>query len=165
METALFWIFATAAIGSGAGVVLSIRNTVAAALWLVASMLSLAVLFVLLHAEFIGLIQVMIYAGAIVVLFLFVIMLLNLKSDGMGAENQLLVKLVGAGIAAIVAVKLAAIVAAVRTDWSAVPREFGTVREVGRALYTDFLLPFEIAGVLLLAAIVGAVVLAKREIE
>ena len=80
MEPVLFWVFAALTLAGGAGVVLNLRNSVAAALWLVVSMIALAVLFIMLHAEFIGLIQIMVYAGAIVVLFLFVIMLLNIKA-------------------------------------------------------------------------------------
>lgn len=165
MEAILFWIFTVAAVGSAIGVVVSFRNTVAAALWLVASMLSLAVLFITLHAEFIGLIQVMVYAGAIVVLFLFVVMLLNLRGDGLGAENQPVLKIVGTAVALGISVKVATIVGNVSGAWPTVPREFGGVRDIGRSLYTDFLLPFEITGVLLLAAIVGAVILAKRELD
>jgi NADH-quinone oxidoreductase subunit J len=165
MEPVLFWVFSALALAGGAGVVLNLRNSVAAALWLVVSMIALAVLFVMLHAEFIGLIQIMVYAGAIVVLFLFVIMLLNIKADGMGAENQPVLKLAGTLIAIAVTVKLAALMTALSAPWPGIAADFGTVRNVGRALYTDFLLPFEISGILLLAAIVGAVILAKREID
>jgi NADH-quinone oxidoreductase subunit J len=164
MEAILFWVLSATAVASALAMVASLRNSVAAALFLVLVMVALAGLFVLLHAEFIGLIQVMVYAGAIVVLFLFVIMLLNLRGEGMGAENQPLVKAVGTVVAAALTGKLVLILLATRAPWPEVPAEFGTVRQMGRALFTDFVLPFEIAGVLLLAAIVGAVVLAKREI-
>jgi NADH-quinone oxidoreductase subunit J len=165
MEAILFWVFSALSVAGAAGVVLNLRNAVAAALWLVVSMIALAVLFIMLHAEFIGLIQIMVYAGAIVVLFLFVIMLLNIRSDGMGAEDQPILKLVATLLGLALTAKLATLVATLSAPWPAVAPEFGTVRSVGRALYTDFLLPFEISGVLLLAAIVGAVILAKREID
>jgi NADH-quinone oxidoreductase subunit J len=165
METALFYIFSGAAVAGGAGVVLNLRNTVAAAMCLVVSMLALAGLFVMLHAEFIGLIQVLVYAGAIVVLFLFVIMLLNLKADTMGAENQPTLKILGTLVAGAVTVKLASMVAVLATPWPEVDPSFGTTREIGRILYTDYLLPFELTGILLLAAIVGAVTLAKKRLD
>jgi NADH-quinone oxidoreductase subunit J len=165
MFEALFWIFSAVAVASAAGVVLNLRNTVAAALSLVVTMLALACLFVMLEAQFVGLIQVMVYAGAIVVLFLFVIMLLNLRADSMGADSQPGLKLVGLAVAVAVTFQLAAVVAVVRAPWAEVGPEFGTTRALGEALYTDFVLPFEIAGVLLLAGIVGAVVLAKKSLE
>ena len=85
MPDALFWIFSGASIAGAVGVIANVRNTINAALSLVATLLSLAVLYFVLEAQFIGLIQIMVYAGAIVVLFLFVIMLLNLKGGPMGA--------------------------------------------------------------------------------
>jgi NADH-quinone oxidoreductase subunit J len=165
MEQALFWIFSAVAIASGAGMVLSLRNAVTAALSLVLCMLALACLYVMLQAHFIGLIQVMIYAGAIVVLFLFVIMLLNLGGVSLGAERQPLLKAVGIAIGAGATVKLAAVLAALRVPWAEVPAEFGTTRQLGLAMYTDYLLTVQLAGVLLLAGIVGAVVLAKRDLD
>jgi NADH-quinone oxidoreductase subunit K len=100
MRTALFWIFSTAAVGSALGVVGSLRSPINSALSLVVSMLALAGLYVLLEAQFVGLIQVMVYAGAIVVLFLFVIMLLNLRGSGAaGAESQPITKAIGALVA------------------------------------------------------------------
>ena len=87
MEAALFYSFSGVAILSAIGLLVNVRNTVNAALSLVVCMLSLAVLFIMLNAEFIGVLQVMVYAGAIVVLFLFVVMLLNLRSGRMGSET------------------------------------------------------------------------------
>ncbi len=165
MFEALWWIFASVAVVSAAGVVLNLRNAVSAALCLVVTMLTLACMFVMLDAQFIGLIQVMVYAGAIVVLFLFVIMLLNLRADSMGAENQPVLKLLGTALVLAATVKFAALVSAVGGSWAEPPADFGTTRSFGVALYTDFLLPFEIAGVLLLAGIVGAVVLSKRSLD
>jgi NADH-quinone oxidoreductase subunit J len=161
----LFWIFSGLAVASALGVVLNLRNTVYAALSLVVTMLALACLFVTLNAQFIGLIQVMVYAGAIVVLFLFVIMLLNLTGDPMGAEGQLGLKLLGTLVASAAMLKLGAILLAMRTPWSEIGPDFGGTREIGMAMYTDYLLPVEIAGVLLLAGIVGAVVMAKRSLD
>jgi NADH-quinone oxidoreductase subunit J len=165
MEQALFYGFSALAIASAAGVVLNLRNAVGAALSLVLCMLALAGLYVMLQSHFVGLIQVMIYAGAIVVLFLFVIMLLNLGGSRLGAERQPLLKLAGIAIGIGAATKLAAVLMALRAPWPEVPAEFGTTRALGLALYTDYLLTVQLAGVLLLAGIVGAVVLAKRDLD
>jgi NADH-quinone oxidoreductase subunit J len=165
-EQALFWAFAATALGSAAGVVLSLRNAVVSALWLVLSMLALACLFVMLQAQFIGLIQVMVYAGAIVVLFLFVIMLLNLRGDATATQpQQPLLKGAAVVLCAGAAVQLATLIGALRLPWAEVPPEFGGTRALGLVLYTDYLLPVQLAGVLLLAGIVGAVVLAKRNLD
>ena len=165
VEQILFYIFGLLALISAAGVVLNFHNTIYAALSLVVSMLSLAVLFIMLHAEFIGVLQVMVYAGAIMVLFLFVLMLLNLTGGEMGAESQPLMKAAGTLLVLFAAVKLAAILAAFKIAWPDVGPEYGTVRELGVALYTDYVLAVEVSGVLLLAGIVGAVVLTKQERE
>ncbi len=165
MEQALFWIFSSLAVISAAGVVLNVRNTVNSALSLVVTMLSLAVLFIMLHAEFIGVLQIMIYAGAIVVLFLFVIMLLNLRGGQMGAETQPVLKLAAVAIVIGATVQLAALLRGPPLAWPELAEDFGQVRPIGLTLYTDYLLAFEVAGVLLLAGIVGAVILAKKKVE
>ena len=164
-EQVLFYVFAGLALVSAAGVVLNVRNTVYAALCLVVTMLSIAVLFIMLTAEFIGILQVMVYAGAIVVLFLFVIMLLNLRGGDMGADSQPLLKLVGILLLVGASVKLAMFFSGFRKAWPDVGPEFGTVRQVGMILYTDYLLAFEVAGVLLLAGLVAAVVMGKQRID
>ena len=166
MRTALFWIFSTAAVGSALGVIGSLRSPINSALSLVVSMLALAGLYILLEAQFVGLIQVMVYAGAIVVLFLFVIMLLNLRGSGAaGAENQPIAKALGALVAAAGTLWLARTLAAARAPWPDVDESFGTTRAIGEALYTDYVLSVQVAGVLVLAGIVAAVVLAKKKID
>jgi len=166
IESAIFYVCAIAALGGAAGVVLNVRNTVSAALSLLIVMLALAVLFVQLHAEFIGVLQVMVYAGAIVVLFLFVIMLLNLRGGPLGSrEYPALVKWLGGGLIAISALKLASILGGGRQIFGSPPEGFGEVRSLAEMLYGDYLIAVEISGVLLLAGIVGALVLAKKEAE
>jgi len=165
IEQALFYSFGGLAVLSSLGMLANVRNTVNAALCLLVAMLALSGLFILLHAEFIGILQVLVYAGAIVVLFVFVIMLLNLRSTALGAENQPVMKLVGAGVLAMAAVKLATLLGGDQRIAVDVPASFGTVADVAAVLYTDYLLAVEAAGVLLLAGIVAAVVLAKRELD
>jgi NADH-quinone oxidoreductase subunit J len=162
----VFWIFSIAALGSAVGVVANVRNPINSALNLVVSMLSLAGLYVLLEAQFIGLIQVMVYAGAIVVLFLFVIMLLNLRGSGAAnAETQPLMKIAGTALAAAGSFFLVRVLATGRAPWPDVEPDYGTTRAIGEALYGDYVLAVQVAGVLLLAGIVAAVVLAKKRID
>ena len=170
LVTIVFWIFAGLALGSGV-LCVTRRSPVASALWLVVTMFSLAVLFVLLDAQFIAVLQVLVDAGAGMVLFLFVIMLLNL-GRGAGQDRKGVVGLtVGAVLAGILFVQL-------RFLWNAAPpaliqvpnamaqlqQQHGMVGSVAGPLYDAYLVPFEITSVLLLAAVVGAVVLAKRKL-
>jgi NADH-quinone oxidoreductase subunit J len=164
-ERVLFAIFAALTLVPAALVVLNVRSTVNAALCLVLTMLGVAGLFILLHGEFLGILQVLVYAGAIVVLFLFVIMLLNVGGGGLGAERHVVMKLVGIGVLSVAGVKLAAVLGANLRPAAEIDATFGTVADVSRVLYTDYLLAVEAAGVLLLAGIVAAIVLAKREID
>jgi NADH-quinone oxidoreductase subunit J len=165
MADTLFWIFSAAAVASGIGVLANVRNTINAAVSLVVSMLALAGLYFLLFAQFVALIQVMVYAGAIVVLFLFVIMLLNLRGGSMGAESQPLLKLAGAGVVVLATLKLVDILSSRQQPWPAVGADYGTTRTVGLALYSDYVLAFEIAGVLLFAGIIAAIVIGKRSLD
>jgi NADH-quinone oxidoreductase subunit J len=165
MEAALFYSFSIIAVAGALGVLLNVRNSINAALSLVVTMLALAVLFIMLNAEFIGVLQVMVYAGAIVVLFLFVVMLLNLRGGSMGAESQPVLKAVGALIVTAVSVKLALLLQLAPRPWPEISEEYGSVAQMGQVLYTDYLLAVQAAGVLLLAGIVGAVIMAKRSID
>ncbi len=165
MADTLFWIFSAVALASAIGVLANVRSTVNAAVSLVVSMLAVAGLYFLLFAQFVALIQVMVYAGAIVVLFLFVIMLLNLRSGSMGAESQPLLKLAGAGVIVLATWKLAGILSTLQRPWPVVGADYGTTRTVGLALYSDYVLAFEIAGVLLFAGIIAAVIIGKRSLD
>ncbi|HYL21749.1 MAG TPA: NADH-quinone oxidoreductase subunit J [Gemmatimonadales bacterium] len=166
-----FWAFAALAIGS-ALLCITRRNPVASALWLVMTLFALAALFVLLDAQFIAVLQVLVYAGAIMVLFLFVIMLLNVgratRSDIKGVPGVL----VGVGLAGLMMVQLLALrfgtpppqLALAPNAMARAAAEQGMVAAVARPLFSTYLVPFEITSILLLAALVGAVVLAKRRL-
>jgi NADH-quinone oxidoreductase subunit J len=160
-----FYLFGAAAVVSALGMVLNVRNTVAAALCLVITMISLAVTYVVLDAHLVAALQIMVYAGAIVVVFLFVVMLLNLRRDDFPRPRQRLVKAAGVVLALGVAGAFVQLVPAALPTVREVPADFGGYVHVGRALYRDFVLPFEITSLLLLGAIVGAVVLAKRRLS
>jgi len=160
----LFYLFAALAIVSALAMVINVRNTVAAALCLVVTMVSLAVIYVLLGAHLVAAIQIMVYAGAIVVLFLFVVMLLNLRHDEFPPGRQRLMKLAASLLGVFVTALLLRRFGAL-PEPPPLPAGFGGYRQLGIALYTDYVLLVEIASLLLTAAIVGALVLAKRKID
>ncbi|HEY8369567.1 MAG TPA: NADH-quinone oxidoreductase subunit J [Thermodesulfobacteriota bacterium] len=179
MEALFFWVFAVVSVVAGV-LVITRRNPVTSALWLVVVMFCLAGLFLLLHGFFLAAAQVIVYAGAIMVLFLFVIMLLNLDDVELGAARPTFVKglsvaLAGGLVLLVVAALLAGRPAPVAQPPAAVATppaapaagepSFGDPEALARLLFTDYLIPFELASVLLLAAMVGAVVLAKRELR
>jgi NADH-quinone oxidoreductase subunit J len=167
----VFWGFAGLAIGS-AYLCITRRNPVASALWLVVTLFALAALFVLLDAQFIAVLQVLVYAGAILVLFLFVIMLLNIgratRSDIKGAWGLGVgVLLAGLMMVQLLALRFDAPPPQLTLPQGAMARaaaEQGMVAAVARPLFSTYLVPFEITSILLLAALVGAVVLAKRKL-
>jgi NADH-quinone oxidoreductase subunit J len=161
----LFYAFGALAILFALSMLLNVRNTVAAAMSLVVTMVALASIYVLLGAYLVGAIQIMVYAGAIVVLFLFVVMLLNLRQDAFAAGRQGLLKTVAALVGVAILMKLVLLLSVGLPEPPPVPEGFGGYRQVGLALYTDYLLLVEMASLLLLAAIVGGLILAKRKID
>jgi NADH-quinone oxidoreductase subunit J len=160
-----FYLFAALAVVGALGMVLNLRNTVAAALSLVVSMISLAVVYVTLEAHLVAALQIMVYAGAIVVVFLFVVMLLNLRHDDFPRPRQRFAKAAGAVLAVGIAGAFLQLVPKALPTVREIPEGFGGYEAVGLALYREYVLPFEVASFLLLAAIVGAVVLAKRRLD
>jgi NADH-quinone oxidoreductase subunit J len=183
MESVVFYIFATAAILGGVMCILQ-RSPVASALWLMSTMFSLAAIYVLLGAEVIAAFQVLVYVGAVLVLFLFVVMLLNLghRSNDLRGPSGIAAALVIAGLLAIeltvlwrytprrlaaeVAQAGAADVASAFPAGQIMQRAaaHNVVQGIAEPMFRVYLVPFEITSVLLLAALVGAVVLAKRRI-
>jgi NADH-quinone oxidoreductase subunit J len=160
----LFYLFGAMAVISAIAMVANVRNTVAAAMSLVVTMVALAVVYLLLEAHLVAAIQIIVYGGAIVVLFLFVVMLLNLRSDDFGAARQRLVKAAGA-LFGVFALSWFVRHVGGLPESPALPEGFGGYRAVGLALYTDYVLLVEMASLLLTAAIVGALILAKRKID
>jgi NADH-quinone oxidoreductase subunit J len=166
MELIVFYLFAFIAILAAVGVA-ALRNPVHSALSLAVVFVALAALYVLLNAPFIAAAQVMIYAGAILILFLFVIMLLSPEIErGIGAlkQQRWLAALFGGALIVELGIVLAnAVLPPTRGPFT--PEhlaQIGDTQAVGALLFTDFLLPFEITSLLLLVAIVGVIVLAKR---
>jgi NADH-quinone oxidoreductase subunit J len=163
-EQVTFWVFAIPLVATASGVVWA-RNPVYAAMNLVAAFFFMAGIYILLAAHLIAFMQILVYAGAVMVLFLFVIMLLAIGDEHLVTERKRAMQIVGAvGAVMLVAVLGAAIARASGGDPAAIGPDFGTVKAVGKVLYTQFLLPFEVTSLLLLVAIVGAVVVAKERI-
>ena len=173
-EALLFYTLAALILGLGVMVV-SARSAVHSVLFLVVNFLLVAVLYVTLNAEFVAVIQVLVYAGGIVVLYLFVVMLVNLKqaperfSDPRRLTRSGLV-LGGVVLALIVVVVSSSLRAGAAAEGGGAGFGFGTpftsgnTEQLGWVLYTSYLIPFELASMLLLVAMVGAIILAKRHL-
>ena len=167
MSPILFWIFAVVMLGFGAAVVIN-RNPIASALSLVLCFMGLSALFMSLDSFFIGIIQVLVYAGAVMVLFLFIIMLLDLR-----VETRRKVNVVAVAGGSAVALAFFLQVYFVIGQLSAAKQSFPAlgsaktddVRNIGLPLFTNYNLPFQIIGVLVLVATIGVIVLSKRELR
>lgn len=164
MSEYLFYIFAALTLICGAFVIIN-RNPINSAMCLVLAIASMAGLFVLLHAFFLGAVQILVYAGAVMVLFLFVIMLLDLK-----AEQRRKINAFGAisGFASVAAIAYV-FYGAMQASKDELPK--GTVLatgdsiKLGKLLFSNYLLPFEILSLLLLVAMVGAILLSKKDLK
>jgi NADH-quinone oxidoreductase subunit J len=167
MSPVLFWLFAALMIVFGLLVVVN-RNPIASALSLVISFLCLAALFVGLDAFFIGVIQVLVYAGAVMVLFLFIIMLLDLKAEARRRTN-LLATVGGVLVSCAFVGQLWLVLQRVPAGSQPFPPlavgEIDDVRQIGLTLFTTHNLPFQVVGVLILVATIGVVVLSRRELK
>ena len=160
----VFLTIAAVTIGSALAVV-SRRNPVYAAVWLLVCFLAFAVVYLMLSAAFLAMIHVLVYTGAILVLFVFVIMLLNLSEEELGTEYPLSAK----AMAAVVSTGLFVMTAmpilkdtSLAVPLPAVDAEFGEVASVGRLLFNEYALPFELVSVLIIVAMFGSMVLAKK---
>ena len=166
MQDFFFYLFATLTLVCGFLVVANpfSRNPVTSAMFLVLTIASLAGLFVLLHAYFLAAVQILVYAGAVIVLFLFVIMLLDLKDEERRRINKfgLIAGLVSVGALGFLVVK---IIAQSGIGAGRSPQLDGATAPLGKALFTQYLLPFEIVSVLLLVAMVGVILLSKKDLR
>lgn len=175
MSLLIFFILAIISIGA-AVMVISTKNPVSSALYLVLVMCSLAGLFVLLGALFLASMQVIVYAGAIMVLFLFVIMLLNLRKDEMGKDPHIFQKYIGYALVAILLIQGIVIVNWAMKDYQSGLKaiadtgiadstaSYSGAHEVAMTLFTKYSYPFEVTSILLLVAIIGAVVIARKKL-
>ncbi len=168
LESLFFFLTAATAVVS-ALLMISRRNPVVSVLFLIVNFFCLALLYLMLQAQFIAIIQILVYAGAIMVLFLFVIMLLNLGNEQTFEEKPSLRKYVGIIAVGAMLVEIGIGVlsrpAQASRALSGSAQETGTVEAIGKSLFTRYLFPFEITSLLLLAAMVGVIVLAKKKFE
>lgn len=140
------------------------RNPVTSAMFLVCTIVSMAGLFVLLHAFFLAAVQVMVYAGAVIVLFLFVIMLLDINEEQ--RRRFELFSLTTGGIALLsMAMVMVKTITSSGIGEGLAPELEGNTHDLGTALFTDYVLPFEIMGILLLVAMIGVILLSKKELK
>ncbi len=164
MEQIAFWVLATLAVTSGI-VVITQRRPVLSALALAFNLVSIAAFYLLLHAQFVALLQVIVYAGAIMVLILFVIMLLNLQDESREGPARVLQRPLGVVLAlAFVTLVAIGIARTAPGPFGSAGENFGTVGTLGRELFSRFFYPFEAISLLLVVAMIGAVMLAKRRL-
>ena len=165
MEPTLFYILAGLAVMT-ALLTVTRQNPIASALWLVVCFFIFAALFATLSAHFIAAIQILLYAGAIMILFIFVIMLLNLKEEELKERQMQFSGFLGGAITLylIILFGLGVLKNGKGVATAILPEGFGYVSPVGRLLFTKYLIPFELTSVLLLVAIVGSVVMGKRKL-
>ncbi|HEY5039255.1 MAG TPA: NADH-quinone oxidoreductase subunit J [bacterium] len=168
LEAVLFYTLAAVLLGTGL-LVITRTNPIASALALVAAFAALAALYALLSASFIAIIQVLVYAGGIIVLMVFVIMLLNLHVDDLKLMKPrgfwvalALVGVLGVTLGPVFLTLTCNCVGVLKT--TVLPEGFGTIQSVGEKLFSDYMFPFEMLSLLLLTAIVGALVLSKRKL-
>jgi len=169
MEAVIFYVLATVTVVSALCVVM-LRRPIHNILFMIMTMIGLAALYILLHAEFVAMVQIVVYAGAVMVLFLFVIMLLNLEQMPFVDDPRAARWYGGIALAvAFIVLLLPAIKAYTTKTGAPCPLPLGSdgalsnTQVIARELFTTYLLPFEIASVLLLAAIIGAVIIARRK--
>lgn len=162
IQELLFWILAVAALSCALGVVLS-RNPVNSVLFLILTFFCISGHYILMNAQFLAVVNIIVYAGAIMVLFLFVIMLMNLNAD-VEPQKSRLVQLAGAvSGGALLLVLLAAMRSAALIPLEEASNEKGLIANLGKVLFTGYVLPFEISSVLFLSAMIGAIIIGKKD--
>ena len=164
MIEVLFFLFAAMALGSAINV-LAQKHVLYSALSLIMMLASVAGLYVLLRADFLAVIQILVYTGAIMVLFVFVIMLLNVTSGEEAAEDPMKwLKFIGIPAGLFLLAMISSVVWRTGVEGVDTAGFIGTPEAIGTSMFTDYLLPFEATSLLILIAIIGAVVLAKRDV-
>jgi NADH-quinone oxidoreductase subunit J len=161
----LFWLLTVMALGSALMVVTS-RNPVYSVLFLIAAFFAISGHYILLNAQFLAIVNIIVYAGAIMVLFLFVIMLMNLRPAEMGHSKRRLMQLAGfiAGLSLFLVLVAALKNADLKSRMAETTQgDIGLIKILGQVLFRDYVVPFEISSVLFLSAMVGAVVIGKKD--
>jgi NADH-quinone oxidoreductase subunit J len=158
----LFWILAVASLFSAVMVITS-KNPVFSVLWLIITFFTISGHYILLNAQFLAVVNIIVYAGAIMVLFLFVIMLMNLSKETEPRKNKWL-KLAGAVAGGCLLLVLVAALRNAETKMTELGTgNIGLIQNLGKSLFSEYVVPFEISSILFLSAMVGAVVIGKRD--
>lgn len=163
MQAVFFWLFSALAIGSAIAVVVK-KNPVISAVFLMGHLFALACLFLLLEAQFVAIIQILVYAGAVMVLFSFIIMLLNLPNEELPSLKLGGTRSWGVGFGVVALLFMAGRLFPTKEGFEKAPLGFGSVRSVALPLFRDYALAFELTSLVLLVGIVGAILLAKRKV-
>jgi len=164
MESLLFWFFTLGMLLGGIGVIAN-RNPVASALSLVLSICFLAGLYLLLNAFFLAAIQIIVYAGAVMVLFLFIIMLLDLREEAK-RPFRFGSFFVASVVSVLFLVALIRVTDSIKDRYAGIPvGNSDNITAIGNLLFTRYLLPFEVTSILLLVAMIGAILLSKKELK
>jgi NADH-quinone oxidoreductase subunit J len=158
MEQVFFFYFAFV-IAAASVLVVAVRNPIYSALALLVMFFHVAGLYVTLHAEFLAAVQIIVYAGAILVLYLFVVMLLNLRQDDRYHRQWPMAAVVG------VTLVIEAVILTAMKGWTTPVVATGNSEAIGDVLYSTYLFPFEVASLILLVAMIGAIVLAKKNVD
>ncbi len=158
----LFWFLTVMALSCALGVILS-RNPISSVLFLIATFFAISGHYILMNAQFLAVVNVIVYAGAIMVLFLFVIMLMNLNADTEPQKNRLIqfAGVVSGGLLFLVILASLRTAAASQADFTST--DIGLMKNLGKVLFTQYVLPFEVSSVLFLSAMIGAIVIGKKE--
>jgi NADH-quinone oxidoreductase subunit J len=161
---ALFWFLTAIAIFAALLVVTS-RNPVHSVLWLVVVFFAISAHYILMNAQFLAIVNLIVYAGAIMVLFLFVIMLMNMNAETEPQKNRWMkaAGVLSGGAMLLVLVAALRDTGTVARDLKGPEGDIGLIGELGKVLFTDYLIPFEISSVLFLSAMVGAVLIGKKD--
>ncbi len=164
MDQILFYLFSALALGSASYFVFA-KNPLYSILSLIITFFTIAALYILLNAQFLGIIQIIVYAGAIMVLFLYVLMMLNLNKEDESKKNTIN-KFVGILTAGLLFIGMLGAYKGFKTGGIAqnVDASVGLTKNLGYLLFHDYVLPFELASILILAGIVGAVLIGKRDL-
>ncbi len=166
MELTIFLMASALSIAASILVIIQ-RNPIASVMYLLTSFVSQVILFIMLNAAFLAMLQIIVYAGAILVLFLFVIMLLNLRREDFGKDIKLKFKPLAIAFAVVLLFETTVAIsssAMLERAQAQLPPDFGSVQAVGMELFTKYLYPFELTSILLIVAVLGAVVMAKKRL-
>ncbi len=164
VNSVLFWILSLIVVGCALGVVFS-RNPIKSVMFLIATFFGISGHYILMNAQFLAIVNIIVYAGAIMVLFLFVIMLMNLNTDAEPQKSKLVQLAASVSGGALFLVLIAAFRTADMQSQNMIDgsSDIGLIKHLGQALFKDYVLPFEVSSILFLSAMVGAMVIGKKE--